>query len=80
MDAGLVAVVAWGTERLQLWLCRQRHSLWLPMADLDERRHSMVPDSLLVVHGRKWMYNVPYPTSQGGPEIKYLREGKELIG
>lgn len=65
-----------------MWLCRQRHSVWLPMADHDEKRHSMVLNSLLVVHGRKWMYNVPYPTSQGGPEIKYLlREGclgKEL--
>jgi hypothetical protein len=30
------------------------------MADLDEKRQSLVVNILLVVHGGKWMYNVPY--------------------
>jgi hypothetical protein len=29
------------------WFCKQRHSSWLPMADLSEKRQSMVPNSLL---------------------------------
>jgi hypothetical protein len=31
------------------------------MADLDKKKHLMVLNCLLVVHGRKWMHNVPYP-------------------
>ena len=74
-DAGLVAVVARSPERpsreIRLWLCRQRPSSWLSMADRDGKRQCMVPNS----HGKKWMCK-PYPTSQGGPEIKYLLQGE----
>jgi hypothetical protein len=50
-DAGLVAVVARSPERpsreIRLWLCRQRPSSWLTIADLGEKRQPRVVNSLL---------------------------------
>jgi hypothetical protein len=33
-------------QEIKLWLCRLRPSSWLPMVDLDEKRQSMVLNSL----------------------------------
>ena len=48
---GLVVVVAKIAERLsmgdRLRLCRQRPFPWLPMMDLNEKRQSVVLNSLL---------------------------------
>jgi hypothetical protein len=43
------------------------------MADHDEKRQSMV-------HGGKWIYNVPYPTSQSGPFAGRDVWERKLIG
>jgi hypothetical protein len=56
-DAGLVVVAGSGCgwehrEAFYIWeirlqLCTQRLSSWFPMADLDEKRQTMVLNSLL---------------------------------
>jgi hypothetical protein len=36
-----------GAQETRLWLCRQRPSPWLPKADINEKRQSVVLNSLL---------------------------------
>jgi hypothetical protein len=66
-------------QETRLWLCRQRPSSWLSMADLNEKGQSMVPNTLLSWrHGGEWMCKTKSHFSGGwvwGAAIKYLLQG-----
>jgi hypothetical protein len=60
-------------EPTQVHLQQQRSSPWLPTADPNEKRQSYGFKIFIVLVENGCIK--PYPTSQGGPKIKYLLQG-----
>ena len=78
-EAGLVEVVARSAERPSLGVGYGSEGKGLlhgsPLWFLMKKRQSIVPNSLLAVHGRKWIYNVPYSLLRVGLRLNtFCRE------